>query len=94
VETAKDSHVYQLKVALRAISPQIRRRIQIWENWTLDQVHRVLQISMGCENYYLYEFRAAGAIYRRPHQENGPEILNARQTRIHSVLSETGATFE
>ena len=94
VETAKAHELYQFKVILRGISPQIWRRIQIWEDYTLNQLHRVLQVAMGWENYHLYEFRIAGAKYRDPHPENEPEILNAKRTRICNVLSGVGAEFE
>ena len=94
VETARNRQLYQFKIALRDISPQIWRRVQVWEDYTLDQLHRVLQIAMGWENYHLYEFRIAGAKYRDPHPENEPEILNAKRTRIRTVLSCVGAAFE
>lgn len=41
--------------------------MQIWEDYTLDQLQRVLQVAMGWENCHLYEFRIGGAMYRDPH---------------------------
>lgn len=49
---------------------------------------------MGWENYHLYEFRITGALYRDPHPENEPEILNAKRTRLRSLLTGVGAEFE
>ena len=49
MEAAKTRALYQFKVSLRGISPQIWRRIQVWEDYTLDQLHRVLQVVMGWE---------------------------------------------
>lgn len=94
MEAAKTRELYQLKVALGDVAPQIWRRIQIWEDSTLDQLHRVLQVAMGWENHHLYEFRIAGAKYRDPHPENEPKILNAKRTRVCNVLSGVGAEFE
>jgi hypothetical protein len=94
MKAAKNRRVYQLKVALRGVSPSIWRRVQVWEDCTLDQLHRVLQVAMGWENYHLYEFRIGGAMYRDPHPENEPEILNAKRTRIGNVLPGIGAEFE
>ncbi len=94
MKAAKNRRVYQLKVALRGVSPSIWRRVQVWEDYTLDQLHRVLQVAMGWENYHLYEFRIGGAMYRDPHPENEPEILNAKRTRIGNVLPGIGAEFE
>jgi hypothetical protein len=42
VEAAKTRGLYQFKVVLRGISPQVLRRIQVWEDYTLDQLHRVI----------------------------------------------------
>lgn len=91
---AKTRDLYQFKVSVRGISPQIWRRIQVWEDYTLDQLHRVLQMAMGWENYHLYEFRIACTMYRDPHPENEPEILNAKKTRLHNVLPVVAAEFE
>lgn len=91
---AKTRELYQPKVTLRGISPQIWRRIQVWEDDTLDQLHRVLQVVMGWENYHLCEFRIAGAMYRDPHPENEPEILIAKRTRLRNLLPGAGAEFE
>lgn len=91
--TTRGRQLYQFKVTLHGVSPQIWRRIQVWEDYTLDQLHRVLQVAMGWENYHLYEFRIGGAMYRDPHPENEPEILNAKRTRLCNVLS-GGAEFE
>jgi Plasmid pRiA4b ORF-3-like protein len=94
VEAAKTRELYQFKVNLRGIAPEIWRRIQVWEDYTLDQLHRVLQVAIGWENYHLYEFRIAGAKYRDPHPENEPEILNAKGTILRDVLPVVGSEFE
>jgi hypothetical protein len=55
--TKKNNRVlYQLKVTLQEIHPPIWRRMQIWEDATLAQLHRALQIIMGWEDYHLHEF--------------------------------------
>jgi hypothetical protein len=38
-----DRQVYQFIATLRGISPPIWRRIQVWDDYTLDQLHRALQ---------------------------------------------------
>src|SRR5215471_16836022 len=78
VSGTRNRRLYQFKVTLRDVSPKIWRRVQVWENYTLEQLHRVLQAAMGWENYHLYEFRVGGAAYRDPDPENEPEILNAK----------------
>lgn len=94
MEAVRIRQIYQFKVALLGISPQIWRRIQVWADSTLDQLHRVLQLIMGWENQHLFEFHLTGAKYRDPHPENGLEILNAKRTRLDRVLHRTGARLE
>jgi pRiA4b ORF-3-like protein len=94
VGTKKNRGLYQFKVTLRGVFPPIWRRIQVWEDYTLAQLHRVLQAVMGWEDYHLYEFRIAGRLYRDPHPENEREILDAERTRILAVLPGVGAEFE
>ena len=86
--------LYQFKVTLRRISPQVWRRVQVWENYTLDQLHRVLQMAMRWENYHLYEFRIGRAMYRDPHPKNERKIRDAKRARICKVLPGVGAEFE
>jgi hypothetical protein len=68
--------------------------VRVWEDYTLNQLHRVLQVVMGWENDHLYEFRIGEARYRDPHPENEPQILNANRARVCKVLSGIGAEFE
>jgi len=40
----KNRALYQLKVTLQDIQPPIWRRVQVWEDATLAQLHHILQI--------------------------------------------------
>jgi hypothetical protein len=79
---------------LRAISPLIWRRIVVRDDWTLDQLHRVLQVAMGWEDSHLYEFHVEGRKYRVPDSENEPRILDAKRTLIRQVFRAIGARSE
>ena len=48
--------VYQLKITLLGVRPQVWRRIQVPETTTLAQLHSVLQVVMGWEGYHLHQF--------------------------------------
>lgn len=48
--------VYQMKVTLLGVRPQVWRRIQVPETMTLAQLHSVLQVVMGWEGYHLHQF--------------------------------------
>jgi len=57
VGAAQSGAIYQFKMALIGITPPIWRRVQVSGDDTLAQLHRVLQVVMGWENYHLYMFR-------------------------------------
>lgn len=59
---AKSPQVYHLKVTLLGVSPRIWRRLQVLGNTRLSELHNILQISMGWENYHLHRFDIGGAI--------------------------------
>jgi hypothetical protein len=63
---AKNRALYQLKVTLRDIQPPIWRRIQVWEDTTLAQLHTILQIVMGWEDYHLHQFAIGRRLYSVP----------------------------
>ena len=47
--------VYQLKLAMKGITPQIWRRIQVPENYTFLDLHNAIQAAMNWEDYHLHE---------------------------------------
>jgi Plasmid pRiA4b ORF-3-like protein len=55
--------IYRLKVSLRGISPMIWRRLLVPDDLTLYELHRVLQIAVGWEDYHLHAFRLHGRLY-------------------------------
>lgn len=58
----KESNTLSLENNAAQHFPPIWRQVQVWENATLAQLHRVLQMVMGWENYHPYEFRIDGKI--------------------------------
>lgn len=55
--------VYQLKIHLLGISPMIWRRLLVTSETTIAQLHHILQIAMGWENFHLHRFRIYGKEY-------------------------------
>ena len=54
--------LFQFQIALRNVAPTIWRRIQI-ADCTLADLHDVIQIAMGWENYHLHQFVIDGERY-------------------------------
>ena len=94
VAVKKHRAVYQFKVTLRQIHPPIWRRIQVWEDATLAQLHRVLQMVMGWEDCHLHEFRISGNIYAVPGLNDERKIIDVKRTRIRDVIQHVGTEFE
>jgi len=94
VAMKKDRAICQFKVTLRNIHPPIWRRIQVWEDATFAQLHRVLQIVMGWEDCHLYEFRINGNIYAVPALDDERKIIDVKRTRIRDVVQHVGTEFE
>ncbi|MCA9027416.1 MAG: plasmid pRiA4b ORF-3 family protein [Planctomycetaceae bacterium] len=46
---------YTLKIVLKYSEPEIWRRVQV-PDCLLDELHEVIQVAMGWENYHLHEF--------------------------------------
>jgi hypothetical protein len=59
---AKSGAIYQFKVTLKESDPPIWRRIQV-PDCTLGELHEVLQVVMGWEDYHLHQFLVRGESY-------------------------------
>ncbi len=59
--------VYQLKIHLLGISPQICRRVLVRGDTTLAELHHVFQVAMGWENGHLHRFKLLGKEYGMPY---------------------------
>ena len=94
----KNRAVYQLKVTLRDIHPPIWRRIQVWEDATLAQLHRILQIVMGWEDYHLHEFAIGRQVYSVPDPDDDlyeRKVIDESRVRLREVVPRgVGTRFE
>ncbi|WP_245917516.1 plasmid pRiA4b ORF-3 family protein [Bacillus canaveralius] len=69
VRKAKPIMTYQLKVSLKGIRPPIWRRIEVHSELTFHQLHEVIQVLMGWENYHLYSFEYNDVLIELPEDE-------------------------
>ena len=63
VPAADADAILQVKVWLTEISPMVWRRVLVPANFTLRELHGVIQIAMGWEGIHLYEFHLRAARY-------------------------------
>lgn len=59
------ANAYEVTITLCDVTPIIWRRVRVRADITLAQLHEVIQIAMGWENYHLHEFEI-GTV-REPH---------------------------
>ena len=94
------NQVYQFKIALNRISPQIWRRIQVPETYTFWDLHVAIQAVMDWEGYHLHEFSVPNPKTRTvdaigfPDDEFGREVLEGWKTKISPYFSMTNKWAE
>ena len=79
-----------LNIALRNVEPPIRRQIAVADDWTLAQLHRVIQEAFGREDCHMHEFEIGSARFGRPDFDEGPfgdsGVLDERKTKLAAVI--------
>jgi hypothetical protein len=93
---AKSRVLYQLKITLRDIHPPIWRRIQVWEDTTLAQLHTILQIVMGWEDYHLHQFVIGRRLYSVPDPDDimyERKVVDESRVLLGEVVPRVGTEF-
>lgn len=97
-EPAQTGDIYQLKVTLRDVEPDVWRRIEVSGETTLARLHKILQVAMGWQDYHLHEFQVGGVAYGEPSQEFGDDrvVKEDRRARLGRVVAGVGSelTYE
>jgi hypothetical protein len=88
--------IYQFRITLKGVHPEIWRRIQVRDS-SLDKFHERIQTAMGWTNSHLHEFNINDQPYGDPWllDENFAELAykDSRETRLYDVLPRTGERF-
>jgi Plasmid pRiA4b ORF-3-like protein len=80
-----------LRVTMVAISPPIWRLIRVPDQFTLHQLHRVLQIVFSRLDYHLYEFEVESRHFEAPGPES--EAEDATAIRLCDLALSPGSQF-
>jgi hypothetical protein len=86
----------QLKVTLSYIRPPIWRRVLVPDNFSLGDLHWVLQTTMGWTNSHLHDFRIGPTSYGMKTDETehfGLEITDEESVLLHQVIGRKGQKF-
>ncbi len=84
--------VYQLKIVLEGIRPQIWRRVVAPADIRLSHLHLVFQIAMGWTDSHLHAFTIGGLQYSMPYEETDME--DERRVRLFSLVTEAKTQFQ
>ena len=93
---AKNLALYQLHVKLRDIHPPVWRRIQVLEDTTLAQLHTILQIVMGWEDYHLHQFVIGRRLYSVPDPDDAMyerKVIDESRVPLGEVVPRVGTQF-
>jgi Plasmid pRiA4b ORF-3-like protein len=78
--TDKSVEIYQLRVWLRKISPQIWRRLLVRSDSTIAELHDTLQIAFGWMDEHVNQFLIRG----KPYGMGRPGGLSSSSTKVSS----------
>jgi len=85
----------QLKVALQCLRPPIWRRLMAPDNFTLGDLHEVIQIAMGWTNSHLHAFRIGSLQYGMAELDRDSELamLDEESAPLRKVIRRKGQKF-
>ena len=78
--------IYQLKISLQGIKPQIWRRVQV-KDCTLTRLHQIIQATMGWQDYHMWFFQVAGDRYTHPQMIGDMDWKNAQEVTLSQVIN-------
>ena len=78
--------IYQIKVTLKGSKPPIWRRLLVRGSMTLPQLHDVLQVAMGWDNYHMHQFIAGGQLYGEPDPDFDLDVIDERRVTLDRLL--------
>jgi hypothetical protein len=88
----KDS-VVRIYATLLDVDPAIWRRIEVPANFTLRDLHDVLQTVMGWADYHLHHFQIGGLMYGEPTPEDR-DILSEHKLKLAALAIDGERAFE
>ncbi|WP_020062178.1 plasmid pRiA4b ORF-3 family protein [Bacillus sp. 123MFChir2] len=85
--------IYQFKVTLKGVRPPIWRRFLIDNQVTFEDLHIIIQVVMGWENYHLYNFDTKDARVEISDDSfeffpSSKEIYDVEETQIGELITE------
>jgi pRiA4b ORF-3-like protein len=80
--TNSSRQVFQFHLSLDGTTPPIWRRILVPADFTLAQLHRVIQAVMDWQDDHLHQFDIAGRVYGIPDPDGMLQFIDDRKIRL------------
>jgi pRiA4b ORF-3-like protein len=77
---------YQIKIELLDVEPPIWRRVLVPSEFTLFDLHQVIQTAMGWEDCHLHDFTIKQQRYTTPDPDDFDDPRDERETRLCDVV--------
>jgi len=89
------SDIFEFKITLRRIKPKIWRRFAVPGDYTLADLHEVIQIVMGWLGGHLHQFIINEKFYN-PHEDDDLDLEGIEENtgRLNKLFKDPGAMFE
>jgi hypothetical protein len=90
----------QLKITLKGSKPPIWRRVLVLKQTSFFELHHIIQIAMGWDNYHLFEFKINNYRIGEPDDEfedmdfGNKKVFDANTMTLDSIIVETKEKFE
>ena len=85
--------LYQTKVTLVGSKPPIWRRLIVKDNIRLDQLHFVLQVSMGWFDYHLHQYIVGDSCIGIPDLDFEMDMIDERKIYLYDLVSNPKDNF-
>jgi len=77
--------IFQVRISLADVTPEVWRRVAVPGAYTLDRMHRVIQYAMGWQNYHLHSFEIEGVQYGEPDPDGELDLRDELEVRLDAV---------
>jgi len=96
--TSHMQEIIQLKVSLLQSKPPVWRQILVHKDTTFFELHHIVQIAIGWDNYHMFEFDFEGyRIGELDEAEDGygsDQLLNSGTVTLSDIITEQKDTFK
>lgn len=92
-KSATSQTIYQLKITLKYAKPPIWRRVQVLNTTNLQQLHQVIQLTMGWKDYHMHQFTINGIDYGQPIPEYDIDLRNEKTAKLDRLITSEKLKF-